>query len=199
MASPGDIYRLAVEFGMPGTQLAYNIFDVYQLSGSCTDAELLTAAASFMTDCYAELVGIVHSNVDLNECRVNKMVWSGTAWIVDRLVGTIFPTFVPIDANDMLPHACAPVVLFPTGFPRRVGKKYIAGTCEDGQDESTLTAGVLSALSDFALEIFDGFTAGTASFIYGILPDTGSFLSPTTAQFPAIMSSQRRRKPGVGV
>ena len=198
MPEPGDIYRLAVKFLMPDEVEAINAIDVYTVSGAATEAQLLLAVASFIEEVYDNVDTIINSNVDIVECRVNKMVWETSRWVVHHLVGVVYPTFAATAGGDMLPHAVAGLIEFPTGFPRRVGKKYIPGLSEACTVGSDVQTGTLTAFSNFALDLLNGFTAGTAAFIYEILADTGYPLAPSTAYIPPLISSQRRRKPGVG-
>ena len=199
MPTQGDIFEATVNFLYDNDQKAVNVYDLVIGAGTCTDGELLTGCASFMTAAYANLLSRMRSTIDLQDCVVNELIWSVNEWIVTRNVGICFPTFTATDTLDMLPHSCAALVEFPTNVPRVVGKKYIPGFTEGTQDESDIAPAVITQLSDYALDIISGFAAGTASVLYTILRKTGTFVVPDTAYISPIFSTQRRRKPGVGV
>lgn len=199
MPSVGEVFQLAVRFFLPGDETAMNIYDIQMTSGSGTDAQLLTAASTWVSGMYAELASHIRSTVSLVDCHVVELEWALAEWSVKRIVGDVYPSFTPTSAANMLPHASAAVVEFPTTKPRVVGKKYIPGLNENIQDESDLSAGLLTDLSDYALVVLGGLGVGTGGAHYGVRRKTGDFEIPDTAFIPYIISSQKRRKPGVGV
>lgn len=195
----GDKLRLALEFEMPEEQKAMNILGLSMTSGTATDAQFLTAAATFITTCYATLQGVIHNQVDINDGIINTVVWSGTAWVVDRLIGTILPTFSPTDAADMLPHACAAVVTMPTILPKKRGRIFLPGFSEVQQSDSLWVAGAATAMANFATAIRAGFTAGTGLVQYVVLGKAGGSNGTTGFDVGGVVGSQRRRKPGIGM
>lgn len=195
----GDLFRIAQHITMPEQVDAYNVLGVRCESGTCTEAEFLTAAATWVTGLYANLQGVIHNQVDLAEGTLNQVVWSVDAWVVDRLIGTILPSFTPTDANDMLPHAVAGVISFPTDIPRKFGRVFIPGLSEVQQADSLLVSGAATALANFATALRTAFTAGSASFLYRVLGQGGLFDDTTGFSVNGLVGSQRKRKPGVGI
>lgn len=195
----GDLIRLVVTYDMPEEQKAQNVFAMRASAGECTDAQLLTAAATFISSLYATVQGIIHNNVDLNDCKIVKVVWGGAEWITDRVIGNFIPTFTASDGTDMLPHEVTGQMTFPTSVPKRKGKLHLAGLTEAQQADSILVAGAGTAMANFATTMRAGFTAGTATLTYTVLGILGQNNTSTGWSIPGLVGSQRRRKPGVGI
>lgn len=199
MPDPGDIFNVALRFALPEGVEAYNVYDFLLSTGSATDAELLTVIAAKLTDAYAFLQDQIRSTVNMQEGKVNKVIWSGTEWIVDRIVGQVIPTFTPTRTDDMLPHAVSPVVTFFTNTPKVRGRKFVPGFTEATQDESLLIGTAISALLSYGSEIFTGETCGAGNLAYVIASSLGIPIGPNIVAVDGIVGSQRRRKPGVGI
>lgn len=197
--SAGDIFRVVVGYEMPEEQLAANVIGLLVASGTCTDAQLLAAVATFIGTVYQTVQGAISVNVDLAETRLVKMLWSGTEWITSAVIGSFTPTFTSTDVADMLPHAVSPTATFPTADPKRKGKVKLAGFTELQQDESMLETGAITALVNFATALRAGFAAGSAVVGYAVLGDDGTARPSTGYIIRNVMGSQRSRKPGVGI
>jgi hypothetical protein len=194
-----DHFRLALEWSMPELQSAYNILGLTCESGTSSDAAFLTSAASWVTTAFATVQGIIHNQVDIEAGIINQVTWSGTEWVVSRLIGTILPTFTATDANDMLPHAVAGVITFPTATPRKWGRVFVPGLSEVQQADSLLIAGAATALANLGTALMTAFTPGSASCRYAVLGKGGNVDLPTALQVNGLVGSQDRRKPGVGI
>lgn len=197
--SSGDIFRAALKYSMPDTQTAYNVLGFMCTAGSCTDTELLTALDSLLVTALAYIAGNIFSGVDVDEARVTGMVWTAGEWVVDRLVGSIVPTFTPTDANHMLPHAVAGVITLPTAHPRRRGRVFIPGLTENQQVASDLEPGAVTSLTSFASALTTVMTPGSANVSYHVLGSDGLARPATTYVVNSLVGSQRKRKPGIGV
>lgn len=197
--SAGDIFRVAVKYSLPDLVTAYNVLGLYCTAGSCTDAELLTAVDSWLTTAYAYLQSSLSDAIDIDEARVSKMLWVATEWVVQEIIGTVYPTFTSTDTQDMLPHAVAAVVTMPTIVPRRKGKIFVPGMTDSDADASTLASGMVTALGNFASGIQTVLLPGTANLWYYILCNDGTVRNAISATVGSLSGTQRRRKPGVGV
>lgn len=195
----GDTLRLALNWTMPEQVDAYNILGLRCISGTCTEAEFLTACASWVNTAYQTLQSVIHNQVDLAAGTISEVTWSGTEWVVARLIGTILPTFAATNANQMLPHACSGVVVFPTATPKKRGRVNIPGLTEEAQSDSLLTAGTATALGNFATALRTSFNPGTAVMRYNVLGKGGVASTSEGFDVNGIIGSQRRRKPGVGI
>lgn len=102
--------------------------------------------------------------------------------------------------TDSLPLQNAALVTFPTDAKRSLGKKFIVGIAEAmSGGGGTLTSTFITALQGFAADILAGHTQGDAEVQSGnwrVL--TENFVPYVGAIVEALISSQRRRKPGVG-
>lgn len=199
MATVGDVYRVANHFTMPEQVDAYNIFGLKQTAGTCTDVELVAAIGPWVEAAYAWLLSYIHSTVELQDTRISKMVWSGTEWIVQSILGTIFPTATFTGAGDMLPHAVSPYITFETAAPKRKGKVKLTGFTEFQQADSILTGAASTAMASFASSLRTVLTPGSGQLYYAILCDDGTARTTTAALVRGIVGSQRQRKPGVGI
>lgn len=199
MASVGDIFQVAVEFDLPDGDLMYNVFDFIVGSGSPTDAEILTALATLVTNAYTNLAAVVSDQVTVNDSKVNQLVWSVTEWIVQRYVGTILPTMTFGNTGDTLPNQVSALTTFLTTVPRVVGKKYLPPFGEDRQDEGFWDGSTLTGMLAFANAIRSGIAAGSGTLAYIIRRKTGTYVVPYAHTAEGTASTQRKRKPGVGV
>lgn len=200
MANPGDIFQAAQRFTMPEGVEAYNVYAFELTDGSATDAEILTAIGAKMLAAYGDLQASIANVVDMQECKVTQVIWQVSEWIMFRLVGSILNPVTFTNVNDMLPHAVAAPVTFNTTRPRTAGRKFIPGLSEVDQDESILSAGVLTNLANYAAEIVAPQLAGSAANLrYRILTSSGDAIAQSAYTINDVVGSQRRRKPGVGV
>lgn len=197
--SSGETFRAVVTLDMPESQIAQIVLGLLCESGSCTDAQLLTAAATWLQSAFDRLDTIVHDQVDIQDCVISEVAWSVTYWEVQRLIGTCFPTFAPTNTGEMLPHACSAVITMPTVKPKKRGRINIPGLAEDQQSDSLLVVGAATALANFGNDIKTAFAPGSASMLYVILGQGGTVNGADSVAVNGIIGSQRRRKPGVGI
>ncbi len=197
--SAGDIFRVALEWSLPDLVTAYNVLGLVNSTGTCTDAELLTAVDAWLVTALAFVQTTISDDVDVVEARVSRMLWSLGEWVVTEVLGTVFPVFTATDATDMLPHAVAGVITFPTIAPTRKGKVFLPGLTDNDAIASTLSAGALTALGNFATNISAPLLPGTAVLWYNILCNDGITRGALSYRVNALSGTQRRRKPGVGI
>jgi hypothetical protein len=197
--SVGDVFRVAVKWSLPDLVTAYNILGLTCTAGSATDAQFLTAIDSWLVTAYAYLQTSITSQADIDEARVQRMGWVAPDWVVTEVLGTLYPTFTATNGAQMLPHAVAALVTMDTAVPKRKGKIFVPGICEDDMSNSDLDASLLTALGSFASAVTTVLLPGTATVWYTILGNDGGQRIPTNAAARPLASTQRRRKPGVGI
>ena len=195
----GDIFRLAQHFEGPEQVDAYNIIALKCISGTCTDAELLAAVSTWLKAAYDELVDVISDQVDMAECRVTKMLWSGTEWIVDSLIGSVLNPSTFAETTDMLPHAVSAVPVFATAKPTSRGRVNIFGVGEAEQEDGLWNSTCVADIAAFAADLRSAMSPGTAVLYYAILGDDGVARTTTSVATTDVPGSQRRRKPGVGI
>lgn len=197
--SAGDVLRIALEWGMPEEQKAYNVLGLLCTTGTTADAALLVAMATWVNGAYNYLETAISDQVTQSEVKVVRVTWSVAKWVTDTVIGTFIPSFVSTRTDDMLPHAVASNITFPTLKPTSRGRIFTPGHTEDMQDGGLLVASCATALANFANDILTPFTSDTASLSYAILGNDGQARVPTGARVNGLTATQRRRKPGVGI
>lgn len=199
MPVPGEVYQLAMEFVFGTTDRQFNVFDFEIISGSCTDAELMTVLSTLMTTAYGRLVADVSNQVNFQNGRINQMIWSVNKWIVQRYVGTILPTINFTNAGDALPPSTSMLVSFPTFKPRVVGKKYLPTMGEDRQADGTVLGATLASMVQFGTDLIQTLLPGSATVFYIMRNKDGTTTYPYATAAEGLVSTQRKRKPGVGI
>lgn len=197
--SGGDIVRVAVNYTMPEQVDAFNVLGFQCNSGTSTDAQFITAMATFLTAAFATLQTSIHDQVGIAEGIISKVTWTGTEWLVTESIGSCFPTFTPSNVNDMLPHAVSPYVTFPTATPQRKGKIKLTGFAEDMQADSLMSGPAATAMANFATAMRTVLTPGTSAVSYAILGDDGVARAVVGSLVRGIVGSQKQRRPGVGI
>ncbi|MCK5292871.1 MAG: hypothetical protein KAR39_12750 [Thermoplasmata archaeon] len=195
----GDIFRVAQHITMPEQVDAYNVIALLCTTGTCTDEQLLTNLEAWISTLYVNLQAEIHDQVDLAEGRVARMEWQTTEWIVTEIIGTILPTFVAANADEMLPHAVSPYVTMDTAAPTRKGKVKLLGFSEDMQSDSILVGGAAGHMADFITDLRTALSASSALLSYCVLGDDGTPRLSTAGTVRGIVGSQRQRRPGIGI
>ena len=199
MPEAGEYFQVAQRFETAVSGDMMNIYVWKVLTGTCTDGELMTAMASLLTTAYGRIVSQIHQTVSIQEGTVSKLLWSGTEWYVLRYVGTIYPTMTATNASQALPHATSALVQFPTTKPRVVGKKFLPVFGEDQQDASAIGGTALTNMLLYANDIRTTvLSPGSATAQYTVLLKDGTDRPPYSHVASGTISSQKRRKPGVG-
>lgn len=198
MPAIGEVYQLAQKFVLPTNDEQMNVFDFLILSASCTDGEFLTALQAHAVTMYSTLLNEIHASVNAQEGIVNELTWSGTEWLVKRYVGQILPPLSFLGGAEALPSATAGLVTVPTTYPRVVGKKYLPTFSELTQNASVLIGSTLGAMVNFCNAMRTITAAGAATYAYNVRRKDGTTVFGYASVAEGIISSQRRRKPGVG-
>jgi hypothetical protein len=199
MPSPGDIFEAAMRFEMPEDVEAYNTFVFELINGTATDSDILTTAAAILSSAYGYVDSFMSTLVNDQECKVNELIWSGTKWVVDRIVGIAYPTVTTASVGQMLPHACAPVVELMTTKPKCRGRKFIMGLTELDCEKSTISAAFLAAAVNFGLALINPAVCGNGHLVYRVASKNGDAVPSDAVRVNSTIGSCRRRKPGVGV
>lgn len=200
MPAPGEIYQVAQKFQLPTNDVLFNVYDFLVLSGSSSDAAMLTMFTNLMQNLYAWMSTDIHSTVNGQEGIVNQLLWDGAKWLVSRYVGQILPSMTFTGSLDALPSATSALVTFPTYVPRVVGKKYLPPFTEAAQASSVLIGSALANMANYGGALITPVSdAGGTQYQYVVRRKTGATATPYAAVAESIISSQRRRKPGLGI
>ncbi len=196
-----QVFRLTAQFTMPESTIQQWVWHIIQTTvGDVALTNLIDAAEVVLADAWAEIEdqhtdGMVGDTLELavyddvlnefNTVRSND---------ISALVGTDAVT-------DMLPHQDAGLVLFFTSVGRSLGKKFISGMVETTQADSIVAAAAIVKLILFAAEFKTIITAagndyapGNFNLVSEVFRQWGS-----TVSVGALISSQDKRKPGIGI
>lgn len=169
-----------------------------------TDLVVLTALRDSLDGACIGLETHLHANMDSTECEL--FVWDP---ILNRYDGTSqigWTTFNGVNVAEPLPNQVAGLVKFFTAVGRRQGRKYIPGLTESGWTGASWSAGLVTAMGVWAA-IQDNLVPATGVTMFpGVFNSTvGSALFETFEPFAGVTavdtvaSTQRRRKPSVGI
>lgn len=198
----GDILRVVAILSWLDGDIMQNVYNavIGGTGGPFTDSDIVSDALDWLGTMYPNLVNQMSDECDGSEVRVYIYDASDDDW--DE-VGSAAWTFNPTGASDQLPRGVAMLINAKTTNPDVNGKKYVGGLIEDGVVDGLLSAGVVTALANYAddwTDLFTGATSG-ASWVPGIWsPTMTNFLAMSGAYIiPTIPAYQRRRKQGVGI
>ncbi len=161
--------------------------------------------------------------VDADQFHDDVTSWLQAAYdgiedsVSDQLIDDVIDTYnmsqdVPIlstgwpgsfqgnDAGQAEPYQIAALITFPTAVKRSLGKKYLPGLSETGVlDAGVLSSTIITDLAAFAVDLLAGFLVLGETFEAGnYRPLTDTFIQWGWAIIEGLVSTQRRRKPGVG-
>lgn len=145
-------------------------------------------------------------STSIHSTEVELFVWDA---VLNRFDGTAqlgWTTFDGQEATEVLPNQNAILSKFFTAVGRRQGRKYIPGLAEAGVAGNALLAATIAAAAAWNAILDDALVTGTVTCTPCTFNTT--ILSPlfeTTELFSGVTavdtnpSSQRRRKPNVGI
>ena len=199
----GDILRVSVNFELGNGTLYQNIYH-YIRDGTdpVADDVHVTRLRVAMESAYGTLAAHVKGDVVEQLSFVDRVEFNEITdqWEVVENIGTFTPAFTPVGATDEIPHQSSPYVVFKTGRPKTVGKKYLFPFLETSQAGSILTSAAVTALVAYGVQILVSLiVAGDVTLTAGV-PRTGiqGWYNFLVAVVGDVLGSQRRRKPGVG-
>jgi len=199
----GDILRISANFELGDGTLYQNIWHCIRDGDDVvSDAAHIIAIKGRMEDFYDLIVGQVVSTVVSRLSFVDRIEFNAILdlWEVVENIGVFTPDFTATNVTDGLPYQAAPYIIFKTGRPKTVGKKYLFPFAEDQQDETILTGGAVAAMVAMAAQVLLGADlGGDATLTFGV-PRTGfdSWFNFLVAVVNDVIGSQKRRRPGVG-
>lgn len=196
----GDRYRVTATFTMPESTIAQWVWHYIQEQAGDPDEQiLLDAIETVLTAAFAEIDQAVSPKVQGDTLELA---------LFDQLTGKFNTTLtndisalVGTSVDEMLPHQEAAVVKFFTPIAKSLGKKFIFGLTENQQEDSILIASAITALILFADEFRIRVTPQGISFAAGNFdPVLDTFRKWTnTVSINAILGTQDRRRPGIGI
>jgi hypothetical protein len=199
----GDILRVTCNFELGDGHQYQNVYH-YIRDGTdpVSDAGHVTAITAAMNQIYDTLLSQVKSDVTEQLSSVDRIAWNEITdqWEVVENIGTFTLTFTPIGSEDALPYMSAPFVVFKTGRPRTVGKKFLFPFIETQQADTTLVAGAVTAMVAYGVQVlFPRAVSGDVTLTMGVpRTATDQWFNFLVAVVNDVIGSQKRRRPGVG-
>lgn len=199
----GDVLRVSVNFELSDGSLYQNIYTLIRDGDDpVSDEDTLTAIATWVSDAYDELVGLVLDTITEQLCFVDRIEFNEILdeWRVVENVGTFTPTWAPVGTGNALPFQTSPYVVFKTQRPKSVGKKFLFPLTEAQQDSTILVGGAVTAITAYAAAILAAINLGGDATLNAVIVRTGiqTVLPFLVAVIGNILGTQKRRRPGVG-
>jgi len=200
--SVGEILKVVAVIQWLDGDIMQNVFStvVSGSGGPFDEADIVDDMLEWVEEMYANIVTGVTDDVDGSEVRV--YVYDPVDDDYDE-IGSVAWVWNPSDTGEYLPRGVAGLINCKTTDPDVSGKKYIGGITEVGAVDGLIGNGMITLLSNFAVDWVTGFTGSTSSADF-----TPGVWSPTRTNFyamsgsviiPTIPAYQRRRKQGIGI
>lgn len=199
----GDILRVSVNFELGNGSLYQNIYH-YIRDGTdpISDAEHVTRLRIAMESAYGTLAAHVKGDVVEQLSFVDRVEFNEITdqWEVVENIGTFTAAFTPVGATDEVPHQSAPYIIFKTGRPKTIGKKFLFPFLETSSAGSILTSAAVTAVVAYGVQILASLVVGGDVTLTAGVPRTGiqAWYNFLVAVVGDVIGSQRRRKPNVG-
>lgn len=192
---PGDVIRVMVGMDLGGEKVA-NVYH-FQHTGSVaqSDGDVHAAMQTYIQNAYDGIEGSVSDDLTQDVMDTYNVTQ-------DRPMFTAaWPgTFAGDDTSAPLPYQNSYLLTFPTAVKKSLGKKFVPGVTENSSAGAGIIVGsVISDLVQFGVDLLAGFSVAGQTFKpgnYQILSTT--FVEWASAIVEVLISTQRRRKPGVG-
>lgn len=200
-----DILRLALYLEIPNGVTGNLVHHYLATAGSGGDAETILGAlstnieiglnnmAAYMADGYGTFGAVLWK-------------WDTILKQWDGVGSESTSDWNPVTGGDAMPQTTALQLDFFTNVPRRQGRKYIPGMTEAAQADGTIVAGLVTAATLCALDFVDSVISDGITLVPGVFnTDVESDYYETFEDFngsigiETFVSTQRRRKPGVGI
>lgn len=200
----GDILKCVVFIDAPDAVIMNNVYH-YALNDPTPDnptyAQILSAVDIELSKVYNLWDDEMSTEYDVDRVEVDRVVWNAvdSYWEVAETIGSVVMGIPGLGISDACPHGCAANITFNTADPKRRARKFFPGISEDGIEDSTFSAGLLTVLANMGAEILSNqVVTGSADIVAGIPTNLGTWLPLAIALVNTYSAYQRRRKPGVG-
>lgn len=199
MADNLDFLRVACRWDYlnAGDQVNVYMLRITEAAGVVSDSDILEAVEDYLIALYAssDIVSFMPEEVT----HVDVFITNVTQNYVYPPIGAI-TALNGLSTAEPLPSGNTALVLGRTGFPRRVGRKYLPTFSDTAQTGNVWTAATQIALNDFGTLWAGEFDTGLGFTLSAwVGPDPGTSISPIAFHsVRPVVAYQKRRKPGVG-
>lgn len=195
--NPLDVITITAKMIQAG-QAVRNVFQVIHAGvSSVAESAVYTALSDWLDDAYGVLQPGLTDELSFETIEAVNTT-QGTP--IDEAA---WPTLTVggASANQAEPLQVAALVRFPTNYLGSQGRKYIGGLTEGQlEDNGIVSTGTLGGLATFGADVVAGFAVTGNDFVPGVdNPTLARFAAFTGAIVNDVVSTQRRRKQGVGI
>lgn len=199
MASPGDIFRLTVNYSVPNASIPQNVF-VWALEGSgVSDTEVKDALEAFFVDDVAPAWALLGSIAcEMTHAVLDVLNNDGT---INRALGSFVIGQAGVATGEVTSAAVSAFLMANTAVPKIKGKKYWPGLGEGKIDSGKMSTASVTAMGYLLIFYLATVTVVTGTTLApGVLSRSLEYFVPFAASglVNDIPAYQRRRKPGVG-
>lgn len=192
---PGDVVLVKTKFTLGAEKIMNTHHFRNEGVTGVTTADWVAGVNNYMQNLYNGLLGRLSDE-----------------WSTDTIESFNLTQDLPLDERtwptpltgaspgESLPYQCAALLTFPTQAKRSLGKKFLGGLEEGSTGPAgSLSAAFISSLETFVITYLIGFTAGPNPSVPGnYRAAIEQFIPYVTGIVELLISTQRRRKPGVG-
>ena len=200
--SNGDILRVVASLVFPDDVIMQNVFHLVATTivGDGDEADITDDLEEYINDIYNEFEDQMHNDIAGDEIKVYEYDTVHDDW--DE-IGTGVVNLNPTGGTNYMPHGTAFQQNFFTLDPDVQGRKYWGGFTEQVFSDGDWGASLLAAGVDTAANVINTHvgTATGSTFqpvVWSPTQGDAKVYSGVVAS-NAIVSYQRRRKPGVGI
>lgn len=198
----GTILRVVASMAWLDANVAQNVYNAVVTGGGgpWDEDDIVQDAKTWLDDMYLNVAAQMSDELDGTTVTVYEYDSVDDDW--DE-VGLDTWVYNFTQASAELPRGCAPLVNLKTTDPDVSGKKYLPGFSEAGVDAGLLTAGAMTDIVAYALDLMTPFAGSdsAATWTPGIWsPTRGIFYASSLVALTSnVVAYQRRRKRGVGI
>lgn len=200
--SSGTILRVVASLLLPSNVIAQNIFYavITDLVTSDEEDDVVADMKTWVQAMYTEVAAHMYDGINGSDVKVYEYDPIDEDW--DEVGSDTWNINFTL-ATDMAPHGVAGLAHAKTIDPDVQASKYLPGFGDVGFAGSALSAGLVTAITDFCGVWVTGFT-GTetgGTVVPGVWSTVGVVFKLFNGNFVVngLAAYQRRRKPGVGI
>lgn len=199
--SVGDFVQTTCNFLLQNGVEYQNVYHhVFDGIGGISDAAVVSDIGDWASAMYEELGAYVKDSVVEQLSSVDRVEWVTDEWKITENLGTFTPGFTPSAVTGPLPNQVSPFIVFKTGRPRTVGRKFMFPFMASDQASGVLVGGAIAALVAFADDAVNDIFLDVAN---GLVPGVvrvgvDEWWPFTVAIVTDLLGTQRRRRPGYG-
>jgi len=196
-----EVYKAVVNITMPFSVQARNVYHAVYTLPQGDDQDAIRSFDMYLDQLYATIPDVVSSLVSFDSFDLYQAGECGKIPLEQQPhIGSAPIAIKGHRLDNMLPNQIAMLVTGLLTGRGKPAKKFLPGITEDLQSEGQVVSSVLTALANFARAWIMPFGVETGSeWVPVIYTRTGQCRNFVGFAIRDMLSTQRRRKPGVGI